>query len=146
MKKSNKIIYWISTVWLSLGMASTGIAQLAKGKTGPAGLDSLSHMGYPAYFLTLLGIWKILGVAALLSPKFPILKEWAYAGFFFVGSGALYSHIASGDPLGAQFPAFLILVLTVISWYFRPSEKRIASSVNQSINKSYEKGIVAHPA
>jgi DoxX-like protein len=145
MKKTNKIIYWISTIWLSLGMTSTGLAQLAKGKAGPAGLDSLNHMGYPTYFLTLLGIWKILGVAAILVPKFRLLKEWAYAGFFFVGSGALFSHIASGDPVGAQFPAVLIVLLTMVSWYFRPAEKRL-TSVSHSLNNSYENGIVARTA
>ncbi|MDP4255908.1 MAG: DoxX family protein [Bacteroidota bacterium] len=144
MSKTNKIIYWISTIWLSLGMFSTGLAQLAKGKAGPAGLDSVTHMGYPVYFLTLLGIWKILGVIALLIPKFPLLKEWAYAGFFFVGSGALFSHIASGDPLGAQFPALLIVMLTVVSWYFRPAGKRIILA-NQR-NEYHEKGFVAHAA
>jgi hypothetical protein len=144
MKKTDKIIYWIATIWLSLGMTSTGIAQLAKGKAGPAGLDSVSHMGYPAYFLTFLGIWKILGVAALLVPKFPLLKEWAYAGFFFVGSGALFSHMVSGDPLGAAFPAVLIVLLTLVSWYFRPAGRRLILAKRN--NEYHEKGIVAHTA
>ena len=74
--------------------------------------------------LTLLGIGKLLGVIAVLIPKFPLLKEWAYAGFFFIMSGAIFSHIASGDVINAIFPSLLLLILTVISWYFRPASRR----------------------
>ena len=74
MSKRNKIIYWIATLWLSLGMISTGAVQLAKAKEGPGGIDSMTLLGYPAYLLTLLGIWKMLGVVTVLIPKFPLLK------------------------------------------------------------------------
>ena len=128
MKKRNKIIYWIATIWLALGMLSTGIVQLFKAKEGQGGVDMITHLGYPVYFLTLLGIWKILGVVAVLIPKFPLLKEWAYAGFFFVMSGAIFSHIAAGDPVNEIFPSLLLLILTVVSWYFRPADRKIISS------------------
>jgi hypothetical protein len=121
----NKIIYWVATLWLALGMISTAIVQLFKVKAGQGGADMLAHLGYPVYLLTLLGVWKILGVVAVLIPKFPLLKEWAYAGFFFVMTGAIFSHIAKGDPVTATFPALLLLILTVLSWYFRPSDRRI---------------------
>ena len=74
MTKRNKIIYWIATIWLSLGMISTGVVQLFKTNAGQGGLDMIIHLGYPAYLLTILGTWKILGVVALLIPKFPLLK------------------------------------------------------------------------
>src|SRR5690606_38052244 len=96
MTKRNKIIYWIATVWLSLGMLSTGIVQLIKMKEEVA---VMVKFGYPIYFLTILGVWKILGVATVLIPKFPLLKEWAYAGFFFAMSGAIFSHIAMNGSL-----------------------------------------------
>lgn len=125
MSKANKIIYWVSTAWLSLGMFSTALAQLLKVKTGASGTDSIAHLGYPAYFLTLLGVWKILGVVAVLIPAFPVLKEWAYAGFFFAMSGAAISHIAAGDALSQLFPSLLLLVLTLVSWYSRPDSRKI---------------------
>jgi uncharacterized membrane protein YphA (DoxX/SURF4 family) len=125
MTKRNKIIYWIATLWLALGMASTGAVQLFKGKTGAGGADSITHLGYPVYFLTILGIWKILGVVAVLIPKFTLLKEWAYAGFFFAMSGAIFSHIASGNAVSEIYPALLLLTLTVVSWYFRPADRKI---------------------
>jgi uncharacterized membrane protein YphA (DoxX/SURF4 family) len=124
MTKRNKIIYWISTIWLALGMLSTGIVQLFKLK---ADVDQITHLGYPVYILTILGIWKILGVVAVLIPKFPRLKEWAYAGFFFAMSGAAISHIVSGDSVKEIFPSLLLLILTVVSWYFRPENRKIIS-------------------
>jgi len=78
MTKRNKIIYWITTIWLALGMVSSGVVQLFKVKEE---IDFILNLGYPIYLLTILGIWKILGVVTVLIPKFPLAKEWAYAGF-----------------------------------------------------------------
>ena len=127
MAKGNKIIYWISTVWLALGMLSTGTVQLFKGKAGAGGVDSITHLGYPIYFLTILAVWKILGVVTVLVPKVPLLKEWAYAGFFFAMSGAAFSHIALGNSVNEIFPSLLLLILIVVSWYFRPADRKIIS-------------------
>lgn len=130
MKKRDKIIYWIATIWLSLGMVATGAVQLFKGKEGQGGVDMITHLGYPVYLLTILGIWKILGVIAVLVPKFPLVKEWAYAGFFFIMSGAIFSHIATGDAATEIIPSALLLVLTITSWYFRPVSRKVVG-VNQ---------------
>ncbi len=121
MTKRNKIIYWVSTLWLSLGMVSTGVVQLIKMKEE---VEKMTQLGYPAYFLTILGIWKILGVIAILIPKYPLIKEWAYAGFFFAMSGAAISHLYIGHPASEIFPSLLLLVLTIVSWYFRPAERK----------------------
>lgn len=132
MTKAGKIIYWISTVWLSLGMLSTGIVQLFKlegeKSVAPPGVYGITKLGYPVYFLTILGVWKLLGVIALLIPGFPLLKEWAYAGFFFIMSGAIFSHIASGNAVKEIFPSLLLLVLTLTSWYFRPADRKLISA------------------
>lgn len=125
MTKRNKIIYWIATIWLALGMVSTGVVQLIKTKEGQGGVDMITHLGYPTYLLTIIGIWKIFGVVALLIPRNPLLKEWAYAGFFFIMTGALFSHVALTDPLVELIPSLLLLVLTITSWYFRPADKKI---------------------
>lgn len=122
MTKRNKIIYWIATIWLSLGMVSTGIVQLIKMKEE---VDMMTHLGYPLYFLTILGVWKMLGVIAVLIPKFPLVKEWAYAGFFFAMSGAIFSHVASGDGAKEFFGPGLLLILTLVSRYFRPADRKI---------------------
>lgn len=124
MPRRNKIIYWIATIWLALGMVSTAIVQLLKPE---AEVAKLTHLGYPVYLLTILGVWKILGVVAVLIPKYPRLKEWAYAGFFFAMSGAAISHIIMRDPFGEIFPSVLLLILTVLSWYFRPESRKSIS-------------------
>ncbi|MFD0749868.1 DoxX family protein [Mucilaginibacter calamicampi] len=122
MTKRNKIIYWIATLWLALGMLSTAVVQLLKVKDEAA---MVTRLGYPLYLLTLLGIWKILGVIAVLMPKFGLVKEWAYAGFFFAMSGAVYSHLATGDKTVSLFGPILLIVLTIVSWYFRPADRRL---------------------
>ncbi|MCR4029326.1 MULTISPECIES: DoxX family protein [Flavobacterium] len=121
MSKKNRIIYWIATLWLALGMISTGIVQLMQIKEEK---EMMKHLGYPLYFLTILGVWKLLGVIAILIPKFGLLKEWAYAGFFFAMSGAVISHLAVGDELLALFGPVLLIVLTIISWYYRPETRK----------------------
>jgi len=127
MTKRNKIIYWVATIWLALGMVSTAAVQLLKMKEGQGGVDSITQLGYPVYLLTIIAVWKFLGVVAVLIPKFTLVKEWAYAGFFFVTTGAAFSHMASGHPVSEIFPSLLLLVLTVVSWYFRPSDRKLVS-------------------
>ena len=123
--KTQKIIYWIATGWLALGMLSTGIVQLIKLKEEVA---MMAHLGFPSYFLPILGVWKILGVIALLISKFPLLKEWAYAGFFFSMSGAIISHLIVGDGAKEFFGPSLLLILIVVSWYVRPESRKMLSA------------------
>ncbi len=127
MEKRNKIIYWIATSLLGFGMLQSGIFAVLKTKQW---IDLVTSLGYPVYFLTILGIWKILGVIAILIPRFPLLKEWAYAGFFFAMTGALASHLASGDHSikGLAGPFFQI-VFILLSWYFRPADRKIVAGV-----------------
>ena len=123
-EKRNKIIYWIFTLWLSLGMVSTGIVQLMQTKEET---DMFTHLGFPLYLLTFLGASKMLGTIVVLIPGFSLLKEWAYAGFFFMMSGAVASHIIMGDPMNETFPPVLLLMLTMISWYFRPANRKLVT-------------------
>ena len=132
MTKRNKIIYWVSTLWLALGMTSTGIVQFIKMKEE---VDLFNRLGYPIYFLTILSIWKILGVVAVLIPRFPLLKEWAYAGFFFAMSGAVFSHLASGSGAMDYFGPVLLIVLTVTSWYFRPEDRKVISANQKTMQQ-----------
>jgi len=124
MTKRNKITYWISTIWLALGMMASGLQQIFHTK---GFVDIIVPLGYPLYLLYILGAWKILGVIAILIPGFTLLKEWAYAGFFFAMSGAVISHIASGSSVAEIIPSLVLLIMTVVSWYFRPADRKIVS-------------------
>ena len=125
MEKRNKIIYWIATALLAFGMLQSGIFAVLRTKQW---VDLVTALGYPVYFLTILGTWKILGVIAILIPRFKLLKEWAYAGFFFAMTGALASHLAIGDHnvKGLMGPFFQI-VFIILSWYFRPANRKLIS-------------------
>src|SRR6201987_1000491 len=121
--KRNNIIYWIFTALLAIGMLQSGIFAVLKTKQW---VDLVTALGYPVYFLYILGVWKILGVIAILVPGFKLLKEWAYAGFFFAMTGALISHLAIGDfeaksILGPVFQTVFI----ISSWWFRPVDRKI---------------------
>lgn len=129
MSKSQKIIYWIATVILSFGLLVSGIQQLLyleiEGALAPPFVWGIQQLGYPVYLLTILGIWKALGALAILMPKYPLIKEWAYAGIFYLFTGALFSHIASGHGWTELIPAATLLIATAFSWYFRPAERKI---------------------
>lgn len=125
MKKRDKIIYWIATIWLAFGMSVSGVAQIMQTKDEVALFNTLH---YPTYFMVILGVWKMLGVIAVLVPKFPVVKEWAYAGFFIAMSGAAISHLVVGTAPIDLFGPVLTLVLISISWYFRPADRRLATN------------------
>lgn len=132
MTKIQKIIYWFTTIVLAAGLLGTGIQQLlhveAVGALGPPFAWGIVQLGYPLYILTILGVWKLLGVLAILIPKYPLLKEWAYAGIFFLFTGALFSHSASGHPWYELVPAAILLILTILSWHFRPADRKLLRS------------------
>jgi hypothetical protein len=122
MSKRNKIIYWVATIFLSSGMIAGGVQQLLQ----IGGYNEIvTRLGYPLYMLSILGAWKILGVVAILSPGFPVVKEWAYAGFFFVMSGAAISHIIMKEPFIEAMPALTLILAIIVSWYFRPASRKV---------------------
>lgn len=125
MNKGKLIIYWTATALLSFGMLGSGIAQIMH---HPDMVKLVIPLGYPIYFLTIIGLWKVLGVIAILAPGFKLLKEWAYAGFFFVMTGALVSHLAHGDDgLKEITGPVMQTIFTILSWYLRPANRKIIS-------------------
>jgi hypothetical protein len=123
MEKRKLITYWIATALLAIGMLQSGIFAVLRTKLW---IDLVTALGYPVYFLTILGVWKILGVIAILIPGFKLVKEWAYAGFFFAMTGALVSHVACGDDgLKAIMGPLMQTIFIILSWYFRPADRKI---------------------
>jgi hypothetical protein len=123
MEKRKLIIYWIATGLMAFGMLASGIQQVFKTKQM---VDIILHLGYPLYFMTILGIWKILGVIVILIPGFKLVKEWAYAGLLFTMTGALFSHLACGDNGVKEIIGPLMQsVFIILSWYLRPTSRKI---------------------
>lgn len=119
--KKQIIIYWIATLWLSLGMLSTGIVQLIREEET---VNFMVLAGYPLYFLTILGVAKIFGVIAILIPRTPIIKEWAYAGFSYIVAAAAFTYISIGRP-DDLYHLGLMAVLIATSWYLRPTNRKV---------------------
>jgi hypothetical protein len=88
----------------------------------------LAHLGYPLYLLFILGVWKLPCAVVLLIPRFPRLKEWAYAGAFFNYSGAVASHVLVGDQPSMWIWAFGFAVLTLASWALRPPGRTLPTA------------------
>jgi uncharacterized membrane protein YphA (DoxX/SURF4 family) len=121
-----KIIgYWAVTALVALAMGFGGVMDLS-GK--PEVTDGMKHLGYPAYLATILGIWKILGTIVILVPKFPVLKEWAYAGMIFDLTGAAFSHAAVQDPISNVVTPLIISLLVMASWYLRPEAYKMSTA------------------
>ena len=112
----------LHTVLIGFSFLSGGAAELLR---APQVMEGMTHLGYPAYFVTILGIWKILGVAAILLPGFLLLKEWAYAGMIFDLTGASASHIAAGDDVRHIVTPLVLAVLVVGSWALRPDGRKL---------------------
>jgi uncharacterized membrane protein YphA (DoxX/SURF4 family) len=125
--KAKSIAYWATTILVALPIGSGGLGQVAH---VPGVVDGFVRvLGYPPYFVTILGVWKVLGPIAILVPRFPRLKEWAYAGIIFDLTGAAASNAAVGGP-GVVFHIIAPLViagLTVASWALRPPSRTIGT-------------------
>ncbi|MFC4775776.1 DoxX family protein [Paenibacillus sp. GCM10023252] len=116
------ITYWAVTGYFAAALTMSGIGQLVPLE---GNVELVANIGYPEYILTILGIWKLLGVIAIVMPGAPRLKEWAYAGFFFLMTGAALSHIIAGDSAFAIILPLAYAALTITSWALRPSSRKL---------------------
>lgn len=114
--------YWVTTAILVFGIGSGGAAELAR---VPANIEGIVQLGYPVYFIVMIGFWKVLGAFALLVPRFPRLKEWAYAGIFFNMTGAAVSNAVSGNPGWHVAVNLIFVALAVASWALRPPSRTL---------------------
>jgi hypothetical protein len=120
------ITYWTTTILVAFFIGTGGVAQIWQYRANPHSVVPL--LGYPMYFFAILGIWKALGAIAILWPRLPLLKEWAYAGIFFDLTGAAASCIAVGVYGAYAFHVLaplLLAGLTVASWALRPASRTI---------------------
>jgi uncharacterized membrane protein YphA (DoxX/SURF4 family) len=119
--RSGMITYWVTTTLVVAELALGGVWDILR---IPYVLAIIEHLGYPSYLLVIMGVWKVLGAVALLVPRFPRLKEWAYAGAVFTYTGAVGSHLAVGDGAGTLVAPTIFAALTAASWALRPPARR----------------------
>ena len=121
------VAYWAVTLLIALETLVGGVTDLVHGKEilvfGPPVADIVTHLGYPLYFLRIIGFWKLLGGIVLLIPSYPRLKEWAYAGIFFELSGAAASWLAFEHNVGEAIAPAILAVLALVSWALRPQDR-----------------------
>lgn len=115
-------IYWATTLFVAATALVAGTMDILH---APPLYDIVLRLGYPPHFATLLGVWKILGALALLAPRRPLLKEWAYAGMLIDYSAAVIAHVAAGDDVGAIIAPLFTMVLLAASWQLRPASRRL---------------------
>lgn len=119
--RSRTIAYWVTTVIIAAELAVGGVWDILRIEYVREVLDQ--QLGYPAYFAVIIGVWKVPGAVALIVPRFPRVKEWAYAGAIFTYTGAAASHLTVGDVAGAIGPS-IFAVIALASWALRPSDRR----------------------
>ena len=115
------IAYWFATLALATECIVGGAMASLRVQPFPG---IIRHLGYPPYFMTILGVWYSLAGFALLAPRSPRLKEWAYAGLIFNYTGAIASHLAAGDGASTLIGPIFFAGLTLTSWALRPSARR----------------------
>ncbi len=119
--RGRTIAYWVTTVLVAAESVLGGVWDILQ---LPYVRADIASLGYPAYVLVIIGVWKLLGTVAVLVPRFPRLKEWAYAGMFFNYTGAVASHLAVGHSTESVAYPIIITGLVVASWALRPSARR----------------------
>jgi DoxX-like protein len=117
--------FWVATVFGPTSFLIGGVLHLTQADQVAV---TLQHLGYPAYFASLLGVWKLAGAIVITAPRLPRLKEWAYAGFFFDLTAAAFSRAAVGDGAGEIIAPLVFLALVLTSWALRPASRRLASA------------------
>ena len=121
--RSHIIAYWVTTALVVSELALGGVWDILR---VPQVRSLIERLGYPPYFLVILGIWKLLGAVALVIPRFPRLKEWAYAGVIFDLTGAVSSQLASGlMDAGTMAYPIIMIGIAVASWALRPPSRRL---------------------
>ena len=121
------VTYWVVTVLIALETLVGGVTDLIHGRSilvaGPPVADVVTHLGYPLYFVRIIGVWKVLGGIVLLIPGYARLKEWAYAGIFFELSGAAVSWLAYEHNVGEAVVPMVLALLALVSWALRPQDR-----------------------
>ena len=123
--RAKAIAYWASTMTIVFAMFSGGVAELMH---RPETINGMKELGYPVYFIMIIGFWKLLGSAALVAPGLPRVKEWAYAGIIFNMTGAAVSHVVNHSAGWHVGVTLSLAAITIVSWALRPASRTLVAS------------------
>lgn len=126
--KPRLIAYWVTTALTAFVFLSGGVMDIVQ---PPDVIKGMTDLGYPVYFTTILGVWKVLGGVAVLAPRLPRLKEWAYAGMIFDLTGASASHASVGDPVAKVVIPLVLAGIVMASWALRPDSRRLGGATSR---------------
>lgn len=114
LMQRNNILYWTTTLMVTLMTAMAGIMYFAK----PEIAQAFVHLGFPDYFRKELGIAKLIAALVIVLPMVPLrVKEWAYAGLGITFTSAIIAHTAV-DGIATATAPIISLVLLVASYVF----------------------------
>ena len=131
------IAYWVATAIVAGNAAVAGMIDILRVQPF---FGILLHLGYPAYFGTILGTWKVLGAIAILAPRYPRVKEWAYAGSFIDYTAAIASYVAVGDGVASNLVGPIVsIVFLFVSWALRSPSRRVAARCATGSEQSGER-------
>lgn len=118
------ILYWVFTILFAGFMIWSAIPDV---RPAPDAIKFMhDYLGYPVYFISFIGVAKLLGSVAILIPGFPGIKEWAYAGLFFDLIGATYSILSVGKPDAGMLFMIMPFGLGILSYIFYHKKKNIS--------------------
>jgi uncharacterized membrane protein YphA (DoxX/SURF4 family) len=140
--KVRNIAYWVTTI---LGPTSFVIGGVINATQSEQAVATLAHLGYPTYFASILGVWKLLGAIVITLPRVPRLKEWAYAGFFFNLTAAAISRAVVGDSAADIIAPLVFLALVLASWALRPAGRKLATTAVAERAHTADDGLMASP-
>ncbi len=130
--KMKRGAYWVCTVLLAFFIGSGGLAYALQ---VPDVVQGVVALGFPVYFVVFLGVWKVLGSIAILVPRFPLVKEWAYAGIMFDLTGAAWASLATDAAWWHVAAPLAIAVLLAASWALRPEGRRLPGAAIRGLGR-----------
>ena len=111
--RSLRIAYWTATIVFALLLVMDGVGGVTR---ADAGVEALTHLGYPVYLLPIFGVAKWLAAIAIVQNRFYTPKEWAFAGWAFTCIGAFASRAAVGDTVDLVYPPVFLAIGAVPYW------------------------------
>jgi DoxX-like family len=136
------LVFWAATFVIVFELAAGSVWNLMTIEWVEV---QMLHLGYPHYFAYLSGWWQAGAAAAIIAPGLPLLKEWAYAGTFFLWSGAAVSHLSAGDGVEMWWTPLMFITFGIASWALRPADRRLPRTRSRPADAGHDRADPPEP-